>query len=234
MNRQPMIPSSAFARQAVRAGRQSGVVLLVALIALVAMTLAAIALVRSVDTGLTIAGNTAFKEATTAASDIATDVATDWLKSKTAKDLQADVGANGYYADWRRGCDMTGNATPTSKNDDVDWTGSSPTPCGVKAVSASGIPSGYTATYVITRMCTCAGAVGANVCTINGVPNQTNICAGLASAGAFHGIATYDYRGLTGAEAAQVATGSPFFRVVARVVGPRNTTSFVETVVTLE
>lgn len=234
MSRQPMLSPVASTRPVVGTRRQSGVVLLVALIALVAISLAAVALVRSVDTGLTIAGNTAFKESTTAASDVAVDVATDWLKTKTAKDLQTDSAGSGYYAFWRPGCkDMTGNNTP-SKGDDVDWTGSATGSCGVKGVSVSGMPSGYTAFYVITRMCTCEGAVGANVCTVGAATNQTNVCAGLATAGAFHGIATYDYRGLTGAEASKVATGAPYFRVVTRVVGPRNTTSFVETVVTLE
>ena len=96
------------------------------------------------------------------------------------------------------------------------------------------MPTGYTASYVILRMCTCAGTPGANVCTINAVPNVTNICQGVASQGTFNGTGDYAYKGLTGAEASQVATGSPYYRVVARVVGPRNTTSFVETVVTLQ
>ena len=42
--------------------KQRGVVLFIALIALVAMSLAAVALVRSVDTATIIAGNLAFKQ----------------------------------------------------------------------------------------------------------------------------------------------------------------------------
>lgn len=44
--------------------KQRGVVLFFALIALVAMSLAAVALIRSVDTSTLIAGNLAFKQAT--------------------------------------------------------------------------------------------------------------------------------------------------------------------------
>lgn len=211
---------------------QMGVVLIAALIALVAMTLASLALVRSIDTGLSIAGNTAFKEATTAAADVATDAATIWLQSNS-KPPSVRYGAaagGGYYASWLAACDMTGNKTPTVKSDDVDWPASGSPSCGAKAVAAGLMPSGYSASYIITRMCTCDGAPGAIVCA----GATANVCVGMAGVGRFHGTASYDYRGLTGAEQSLVATSSPYYRVVTRVVGPRNTTSFVETVVTLQ
>lgn len=216
--------------------RQRGVVLIVALIALVAMTLAGLALVRSMDTGLTIAGNLAFKEATTSVADIATVEAAGWLTANTspASNLFKDNSTYGYYADWKTGCDMTGNKTPASSSDDVDWSGTSAGCIKAVSVPAAKLPSGYSASYIITRMCTCEGAAGANVCTINSVPNMANICAGVLAQGPFHGIGTYDYRDLTGVEASMVANSSPYYRVVARVVGPRDTTSYVETVVSLE
>ena len=52
---------------------QRGVVLLIALIMLVAMTLAGIGMMRSIDTGSVIAGNLAFKQATTNATDDGTN-----------------------------------------------------------------------------------------------------------------------------------------------------------------
>jgi Tfp pilus assembly protein PilX len=214
--------------------RQSGVVLIAALIALVAMTLAGMALIRSMDTGLTIAGNMAFKSATTATSDVATDVGIKWLRDNSlpASNLHVDHAANSFYADWRTGCDMTGNETPTDKLDDMQWdpAGSVNPSCNAKATAATGLPDGYQGSYVITRMCTCAGSPGANVCS----GSETNICAGLAGQTGFHGTALYTYRGLTGQEASLVATASPYYRVVTRVLGPRNTVSFVESVVTLE
>jgi hypothetical protein len=51
---------------------QRGVVLLIALIILVAMTMAGIGMMRSIDTGSVIAGNLAFKQATTNAGDAGT------------------------------------------------------------------------------------------------------------------------------------------------------------------
>ena len=131
---------------------------------------------------------------------------------------------------------MTGNDTPTTTADDVQWdpAGAANAGCGAIALDASsGLPAGYTASFVITRMCTCAGtsaAPGAAVCT--GLTN--NICAGVDLAGRFHDTPDYAQRGQSGAEAAMHATSSPYYRVVTRVVGPRNTMSFIETVVTLQ
>jgi Tfp pilus assembly protein PilX len=50
-------------------GGQQGIVLFVALIVLVAMSLAAVALIRSVDTGVIVAGNQAFKQGALGATD---------------------------------------------------------------------------------------------------------------------------------------------------------------------
>lgn len=212
--------------------RQHGVVLFVALVALVAITLAAVALVRSIDTGLVIAGNTAFKQATTAAADFATDVATTWLSTKNNPgDLDKTVGASGYYANWKVGCDITGNRTPTDDEDDVGWTSSKANACSMAAVAVpvAKMPSGYSASYVITRMCACDGSPY-GLCGV-GVDNT---CAGVAVLEPGHETADYVQRVLTAEERKLVGAGlSPYYRVVARVVGPRNTTSFVETVVTL-
>lgn len=216
-----------------KARRQAGVVLFAALIGLVAMTLAAIALFRSIDTGLIIAGNTAFKDAATAAADVAIDAATAWIQTNSAPATTLHApAASGYYANWMAGCDMTGNKTLSDKNDNVDWEASGGG-CGVKAVSVGGMPSGFAASYVITRMCSCDGAPAA-VCAAGEYAGKYNICSGTAGSGRFHGTADYVYRGLQADEASRVATGSPYYRVVTRVVGPRNTTSFVETVITLE
>ena len=80
------IPSAACRFPTVRPSvlRESGIALIVALLALVAITLATIALVRSGGTGLEIAGNMAFKESATSATDVATDAAVTWLINSAA------------------------------------------------------------------------------------------------------------------------------------------------------
>jgi Tfp pilus assembly protein PilX len=79
--------------------RQNGVVLFIALIALVAMSLAGIAMMRSTDTTLGIAGNFAFKQSTVQASEQATSAAANWLQSvNTTTTLQQNFASQGYTA----------------------------------------------------------------------------------------------------------------------------------------
>ncbi len=59
--------------------RQKGVVLLITLIMLVAMTLAAIALMRSVDTSNLVAGNMAFEQSSLNVADLGTEQAITYL-----------------------------------------------------------------------------------------------------------------------------------------------------------
>ena len=99
--------------------RQSGVVLIIALIVLVAMSLAGIALFRQVGTGLTIAGNLAFKQAATAAADFGVEDARKWLTGAATAGISLNIDkAPGYYSSWDTTFDpatfdWTNNATVT-------------------------------------------------------------------------------------------------------------------------
>ena len=66
-------------RYPARRTAQRGVSLLFALMALAAMLLAAVALVRSVDSGALVLGNLGFKQEATQAADRAAEVARAWL-----------------------------------------------------------------------------------------------------------------------------------------------------------
>ena len=85
-------------RCALPARRQRGVVLFIALIVLVAMSLAGIAMLRSVDTALGVAGNLSFKAATMQASDSGVNTAYTWLTaSGNAAALSGNTPVTGYY-----------------------------------------------------------------------------------------------------------------------------------------
>jgi hypothetical protein len=76
---------------------QRGVSLLFALLALAAMLLAAVGLVRSVDSGARVLGNLGFKQAATAAADRTAERARGVLAAP-GFDLNTDAPAgNGYY-----------------------------------------------------------------------------------------------------------------------------------------
>ena len=76
---------------------QQGVVLFFALIALVVMSLAAVALIRSVDTNSLIAGNLSFKQSSMLSADTGVETAITWVTNNAGL-LEANSEANGYYA----------------------------------------------------------------------------------------------------------------------------------------
>jgi type IV pilus assembly protein PilX len=68
----------------IRAAKQRGVVLFFTLIALVVMSLAAVALIRSVDTSTMIAGNLAFRQSGASSTDTGMEAAIGWLSAAQA------------------------------------------------------------------------------------------------------------------------------------------------------
>lgn len=118
---------------------QKGVVLFVALIALVVLSLAAVALIRSVDTNTIIAGNLSFKQSSLLSADRGAEAAIKWLSTQTNDDLADDILANGYYA--------------TMLEDAKDLVDAS----GVSGTIANPDVSGNSITYVIQRLCRTLG-----------------------------------------------------------------------------
>ena len=211
-----------------RQAAQRGVSLLFALLALAAMLLAAVALVRSVDSGGLVLGNLAFKQEANAAADVAAERARTWLLSGV--NLNADDAANGYYASSQDALDPTGRITSAAnKMAVVNWAADScacmsttPATCSQCSHTASNplpINGGRaTARWVITRLCPSAGAVDAS-----------NVCARPASTALSQASARGEIR--IGAEARPTAvTMTPYYRIVVRTVGARNTVSFTETI----
>jgi type IV pilus assembly protein PilX len=194
------------------AGRraQQGVVLFIALIILVAMSLAGVALIRSVDTGTVIAANLAFRQSTTYVGDIGIEAARAWLKTRTPTQLQAQAltaGTTAYYARWRDDITLLGNEPYWSSGVPVNVTASPYTP-----------PAGYTVRYVINRLCAADGDPG--VSGTNCV--KTFGTAGGASTGS-KGAATYGGYALS-------SPVSAIYRVTVQVTGPRNSKSYIQTV----
>lgn len=204
-----------------RIAKQRGVVLFFALIAVVLMSLAAVALIRSVDTGTLIAGNLAFKQAVTSSADIAIDDAMNQLAALQNANVLIDVikdpahpfnqtnAAIGYYSNAN---DTFGTVGYVNVFADATW----------DAIDQGIIPervdgSGNRIRYVIQRMCRNANqAIETAECLFSGalqdingkqIPLPQQICegAGCPSAGQ-----------------------TPQIRITARSVGPRNTVSYVQ------
>jgi type IV pilus assembly protein PilX len=193
------------------ARRQDGVVLFVALIVMVAMSLAAIALIRSVDTTNAIVGNLAFRLASILPANASVEQAAAGLFSDAdiatvvhIPDKNNDLPAENYFAHRLIGEDARGvpallqkksTASALTKKFDANDTN------GGAAVTDTQV------TYLIERMCLAAGAPTTGNCDL--VPPKGNPGNTLGDAEAGPGSV-------------------PFYRVTVRVDGPKNTASFVQ------
>ncbi len=185
--------------------KQRGVVLFIALIVLVAMTLAGVAMVRSMDTTLGIAGNMAFKQASIQSSDLGAQGAYNWLSANsTGTILQDSDIAQGYLS--------SRPAIEPNWFDINSW--------GTAVVLNGGAPdaAGNVVRYVVHRMCTEPNTAynGSNA----GVANQCGLYFPVTAAGSGGSMAV----GATQFE------GIPqlFYRITTRVDGPRNTISITQ------
>ena len=188
---------------------QHGVVLFIALIALVVMSLAAVALIRSVDTNTIIAGNLAFRQSATTSADSGLESALAWLSTNPAG-LDTDSAANaalGYYA--------TTAKSPTVAAD-IAWNAADSALATGIGIVAGTDASGNNIRYVIQRMCRPG--------TPPGTPTAANCLFGAPVAGtSSQGVKT-----ATQAGAVITAGDSLMYRVTARVTGPKNTISYIQ------
>lgn len=189
--------------------RQRGVVLMITLIVLVAMTLAAIALVRSTDTTNLIAGNLAFQQAATNSGDQGTEAAIAWLEQNNSGTyLHSDHNTSG---------DRLGYSA--SRQDPVPgqtWENFWNMVLSNQSISLAPDAAGNTVSYVIQRMCQLSGA-----------PTSGAGCA-VSSATATTVGNSEDAGTVVLQYSSQV-----FYRITSRIVGPRNTVSFVQTIVAM-
>lgn len=202
--------------------RQGGVVLVIALIVLVAMTLAGIALVRSIDTSNMIAGNLGFKQGATSAGDAGIEAGISWLKTAAGTaTVYQDQPSSGYYATSQDTLDMTGSSHDTNRAL-VDWdfnncNGVATSNC-INPAAAIDAGAGNSASYIIHRLCQIAGD-----------PNSTaNTCANYQSS-----TSTSPKRGEMkyGENKRFEPLPVAYYRITSRVKGPRNTVSFIETII---
>lgn len=210
-----------------RGGLQRGMSLIYALLALVALSLAAVALVRSVDSGVLVIGNLGFKQDATLTAEQASEQAINWLWANRAGVTLHNDGAagSGYFASSLDALDATGVSTNAGRAV-VDWAGDG---CASYAAGSYGVclpasgeltvNEGNRARYVIARLCSSAGS-----------PSSTSVdCAAplplTGSLGANRSEVSYSAGRLTATISAQ------YYRVVVRTRGPRNTVGFTETIV---
>jgi type IV pilus assembly protein PilX len=204
----------------VRIMKQRGSALFFALICLVAIMLAAVTLVRSVDTSTMIAGNLAFQQSATRSGDGGTESAIGWLAGVDAANatknvltdpthaFNVDNAAAGYYASLDPAKSLTAASGTRFLWDNTD-----------SALLATD-SSGNAVRYIIQRMCRTSGvAIKDTNCVFSGaalnnnnqsIPLPQEICSG---------------------PGCPVAGQTPQVRITSRVAGPKNTLSFVQAII---
>jgi len=190
-----------------RSAKQAGVVLFIALIALIVMSLAAVALIRSVDTNTMIAGNLSFKQSALISADSGVETALGWLKNQSVPntdpnadpkaDLNANLNAQGYYA--------------TSADDAKTLADSSNAKLATGSNINAGLDSsGNTIQYIIQRMCKNTGAADTSHC--------------------LYGPAGEDENSKSHCDLSNPCLGEPtgalLYRITTKVTGPKNTVSY--------
>lgn len=202
--------------------RFRGVSLIFALLALAAISLAAVALVRSVHGGSLVIGNLGFKQDATRAADRATEIARSWLTGSSSSLSANGASGTGYYATANTNIDPTGQrATAGNAMAKIAWAGVTCSGTCLEPSNEITLSGGNVrAQYLITRLCPNTGVV-----------DITNACAQPAKLATdtslIRGSIDYgDYERLS-AKAQQ----APYYRIIVRTVGGRNTISYTETIV---
>lgn len=202
--------------------KQRGIVLFFALVALVALSLAAVALIRTVDTSTLIAGNLAFRQSATRSGDLGTEAAIAWLEAtqkanesiNVLKDpthaFNLDNAANGYYSSVH---DETSDPGYLNLFADATWVAG-------KSVLVGQDPdpvTGNSTRYIIQRLCRYG--------------NQP-----VKDASCLYGGSLQDNSGQQVKLPQEVCNGpgcpfsgqTPMIRVTSRTIGPKNTVSYVQ------
>lgn len=193
--------------------RQQGVTLFLAMIVLVAMLLSGIALFRTVDSGVLVAGNLAMQKNATRQGDQGTEDAVAWLVSKVGgPDLYEDPNIVGY-TDYPFYVANAVNDIPGTNQIWSAWWdvyALTHTPVALPTETATG----NTTSYLIQRMCSANGAPYTATVSCVGPPKTENEC-----------------------HAQPCPPDEPptivYYRITSRTIGPRNTVSFIQTIIAL-
>jgi Tfp pilus assembly protein PilX len=193
------------------AHRQRGTMLIISLIVLVAMTLAGIAMMRSVDTSAIVAGNIAFKQSSLNAADAGLQAGYTYLTTNSGTPTlyndnnAAGVSSVGYFS--------SAPGTEPDWSNPSTWTNAGSVNAGVADAS------GNVVQFLIHRLCPIANCAPNATC--NGT---TNVCGSTPDTTAISGEGVDQ-------SSANFFTRPPatHYRVTARVVGPRQSTAIVQT-----
>lgn len=187
---------------------QKGVVLFFALIALVAMSLAAAALIRSVDSGVLVAGNLAFKQSAILSAESGLARAYSYMNANVATLDTKNSG--GYYNVFSDTKVLTASSTWSAAN-------------SISVPVDGNDFSGNTTQYILERMCRSAGPPD-----FANHPENCLRATGNAAPNSKGGLSEGGGAGSGGFGAPSGSSGAVVYRATVRVTGPKNTVSYLQ------
>ena len=199
-----------------QAQRQKGFVLFLALVSLVVMSLAAVALIRSVDTNSQITGNLAFRQNATLSSAYGLEAVAQTIGSQPLGYEEATNAGDGYYATCLNFDANAANPCGGERlTQDAQWVPDTTSQLadGLPGVVNGVDPYGNTVQYIVERMCNQAGALDVARCMIvNSITDPGGIVCGDSLCSKLPDTPV-DY---------------PLYRITVRIAGPKNTISYVQ------
>lgn len=195
---------------------QSGVVLFLAMIALVVMSLAAVALIRSVDTNSMIAGNLTYKQTAAVSSSFGLESMADDIGDNDFVYGNANDAVNGYYATcvtFDQG--TTNRCNGTNLTADASWVPGTTSRWATNLPGVAGgvDPYGNQIQYIVERMCDTVGAPSKAACLLASVDLDNN---------------SKNVLNEPNAGAPEVLSDISVYRVTVRITGPKNTVSYIQ------
>ncbi|WP_018986947.1 pilus assembly PilX family protein [Methylophilus methylotrophus] len=213
--------------------RQRGIVLFFALLALAVMSIAAVALIRSVDTNALLSGNMVYRQSASTASNVALEgIAQRVANSVTLADSLSHHPEQGYYANCSQFdtqpdalvCD--GNQLTTMTWNDANSSLAPNQTDGNDEIRNGVDRQGNEIRYVVERMCNYSNAEinGGNAqsdatrCMMASSPSNGENCS--------HNIANLEFF-----KPCVASSDSPLYRITLRIAGPKNTLTFMQSFV---
>lgn len=212
---------------------QTGLVLFFALLALAVMSIAAVALIRSVDNNALLSGNIVFRQSASMTSNVVLEgIAENIAKNITLADSLTHHPSQGYYANCSQFdtqpdalvCD--GNQLATMTWDDSN-SSLAPNQTDGNDVIRNGVDrQGNEIRYVVERMCNYSNAElaagtsasDATRCMMASSPSNGETCS-------------HNVNNLELFKRCIAASDSPLYRITLRIAGPKNTLTFMQSFV---
>jgi Tfp pilus assembly protein PilX len=181
---------------------QSGFVLFMTLVMLVILTISGLAMMQVMNSGVSAAGNIAFRQAAVRVADVAVEDARNWMLGIAADNLTSSAASGVAYYYSKE--DKTFNPLT------YDW--------DTKSKHLATKYSGYDLYYVIHRMAMNDGACSAvgTGCVFPPVASSSSTGEGSSHSGNIYGTFIQGAAGLT------------YYRATVKVSGPRHNVSYVQ------